>query len=174
MATERQIQANRQNAQKSTGPVTPEGKKASALNALKSGLYAHNELLPWENEDDYAELVATMYRQFAPASPLAVHYLDDAISSMWEVRRIRQSISQVHTHSHDRDVRPNKSSPIGQVIVNYSKVLSTTQWRLDATRRALENALRSLAAVQASDVAQASLPVQVEQASLPNAAWFSQ
>jgi hypothetical protein len=37
MSTEAQINANRLNAQKSTGPRTPEGKAASSLNALKSG-----------------------------------------------------------------------------------------------------------------------------------------
>ena len=38
MPTEAQINANRPNAQKSTGPKTPEGKAASSLNALKSGI----------------------------------------------------------------------------------------------------------------------------------------
>ena len=38
MATQAQINANRKNAQKSTGPKTPEGRDAVRLNGLKHGL----------------------------------------------------------------------------------------------------------------------------------------
>src|SRR5438132_62932 len=38
MATEKQIEANRQNAQKSTGPKSDEGKEQSRANSLKHGL----------------------------------------------------------------------------------------------------------------------------------------
>ena len=40
MATPAQIAANRQNAGKSTGPRTPEGKAVSSQNAFQSGLDA--------------------------------------------------------------------------------------------------------------------------------------
>jgi len=39
--TEAFLAANRRNAQKCTGPRTPEGKARSSLNALKNGRYAH-------------------------------------------------------------------------------------------------------------------------------------
>lgn len=46
MATLRQIQANRRNAQKSTGPTTEEGKARSRKNALKHGLAGSGTVLP--------------------------------------------------------------------------------------------------------------------------------
>ena len=44
MASEKQIQANRRNAQRSTGPITAEGKAAVSQNALKHGLRARGVL----------------------------------------------------------------------------------------------------------------------------------
>jgi hypothetical protein len=37
-----QLEANRKNAEKSTGPKTPEGKQAVATNAVKHGLFARD------------------------------------------------------------------------------------------------------------------------------------
>ena len=48
MTTDRQIEANRLNAQHSTGPSTPEGRAAVRLNGLKYGLYAETLILPSE------------------------------------------------------------------------------------------------------------------------------
>jgi hypothetical protein len=49
LATERQIAANRLNAQRSTGPRTEAGKANSRRNALKHGLTAEKMLLEYED-----------------------------------------------------------------------------------------------------------------------------
>ena len=46
MSSERQIEANRRNAQKSTGPRTVEGKERSRFNALTHGMTAQFDALP--------------------------------------------------------------------------------------------------------------------------------
>jgi hypothetical protein len=51
MTSEKQAEANRRNALKSTGPKTPEGKNAVRLNALKHGLLSQEILLPGEDEE---------------------------------------------------------------------------------------------------------------------------
>jgi hypothetical protein len=56
MTSEKKAQANRQNALKSTGPKTPEGKDAVRLNAMKHGLLCQEVLLPGEDEEALREL----------------------------------------------------------------------------------------------------------------------
>src|SRR5262249_35093784 len=60
MASLRQINANRANAQRSTGPRTDEGKAASRANALKHGLAGQGLCLP----DEMAEAAAERTRQW--------------------------------------------------------------------------------------------------------------
>ena len=49
MATEVQIEANRRNSRKSTGPKTEEGKNRSKFNALDHGCRANVLVLPTED-----------------------------------------------------------------------------------------------------------------------------
>jgi len=54
MTSFRQIQANRRNAQHSTGPVTEEGKGTSRQNAVRHGLTAETVIDALEDAEDYA------------------------------------------------------------------------------------------------------------------------
>jgi hypothetical protein len=58
MASPAQINANRQNAQHSTGPRTPEGKARSAANSLKDGFHSSRLVIPEEMRAEFDE-----YRQ---------------------------------------------------------------------------------------------------------------
>ena len=58
MSTENQIEANRLNAQKSTGPRSAEGKARSSMNALESGIDAKSLIIRGENIDTLLTLAA--------------------------------------------------------------------------------------------------------------------
>jgi hypothetical protein len=64
--TPAQIDANRRNAQKSTGPRTAEGKTASSRNRLLHGLRANKHLLLDEEPEEFLSLLKDLYDRFQP------------------------------------------------------------------------------------------------------------
>jgi hypothetical protein len=64
MTTEKQNEANRINAQKSTGPRTDEGKQRSSQNALKHGLLAKRSVIPGEDPAEFDALVTWFENTF--------------------------------------------------------------------------------------------------------------
>ena len=88
MTSEKKAQANRQNALKSTGPKTPEGKEAIRLNALKHGLRSEEILLPGEDEEALRELGQSLRAELQPAGELENLLDDRIISAYWRLRRL--------------------------------------------------------------------------------------
>ena len=66
MSTEKQLIANQQNAQLSTGPSTMSGKAIVATNAIKHGIFTKDLILSSEEEkeniEDYEELLCKSSR----------------------------------------------------------------------------------------------------------------
>jgi hypothetical protein len=83
----KRLQANRRNASLGTGPVTPEGKRRSAQNALRHGLCAQSVLLPGEYDERFRELLAGFEQDFAPASTVARFQVEQLAVAAWRLRR---------------------------------------------------------------------------------------
>jgi hypothetical protein len=88
MTSARKAEANRQNAQKSTGPKTPEGKAAVSLNALKHGLLSKEILLPGEDEAALRELDEHLRGELQPVGVLEDRLVDRITSAIWMLRRL--------------------------------------------------------------------------------------
>ena len=87
MATNAQIEANRLNAQKSTGPRSVEGKAASRFNALKFGVEARSLVIPGEDPAELESLACDYHQQFNPAGPLEDFLVDTLVQADWNRRR---------------------------------------------------------------------------------------
>ena len=85
MTSDKQARANRQNALKSTGPKTPEGKDAVRLNALKHGLLSQEILLPGEDEGALRELGERLRAELQPVGELENLLVDRIIASYWRL-----------------------------------------------------------------------------------------
>ncbi len=91
MATERQIAANRANAQKSTGPRTARGKAAVRLNSVTHGLTAQS-ILTYGEESELAQLQAVraaLEDEWQPQTITETLLLDEASACWWRLRRGR-------------------------------------------------------------------------------------
>jgi hypothetical protein len=87
MASAKQIAANRRNAQKSTGPKTPQGKLKSRCNALRHGLTAETVIDVFENVEDYQTFEQAILAHYAPVSIVARELTLRLASLLWRLRR---------------------------------------------------------------------------------------
>jgi hypothetical protein len=88
MATQKQIEANRLNAQRSTGPRTPEGKAAVRLNALRHGLRARTVVLPGEDRQEFERLCDILEAEWQPRTATELFYLEQMAVSQWKLTRM--------------------------------------------------------------------------------------
>lgn len=84
----KKLEANRRNAQKSTGPRTSEGKALVALNPIKYGLLSKEVLLADEDETALVELGKRLRHYLAPVGELELILVDKIIAAVWRLRRI--------------------------------------------------------------------------------------
>jgi hypothetical protein len=96
MATQAQLEANRQNAQKSTGPKTEAGKAKSSQNALTHGLTATGEsLLPHEAQSSYYRFHQEMIESLHPVTGLENRLVHRITDTLWRLQRIPNAEAQL-------------------------------------------------------------------------------
>jgi hypothetical protein len=96
VADSRRAQSARENARKSTGPRTPEGKSRAAQNALTHGAFAQNLLLPHEDKEHFAQHYCTMLKSLHPANALQTFLAQRIIALTWRLNRLHAAESYLH------------------------------------------------------------------------------
>jgi len=87
MTSFRQIEANRRNAQLSTGPVTEEGKRRSRQNAVRHGLTAETVIDALEDAEDYAAFEMAVTADYDAQSAVERELVLRLASLLWRLRR---------------------------------------------------------------------------------------
>src|SRR5882724_9410437 len=161
MPTEAQINANRINAQKSTGPKSAEGKARSSLNALKSGIDAWPHIIPGEDPAELEALAAAFHDQYQPADPTQLALVDTLISTEWIQRRLRRIEAQLWNYQIDcldknltqaefLDAQIQHRSPLGHAYQDALDPFSRLHRRIDSTNRMFLRTLKALQDLQAA------------------------
>ncbi len=95
--TPAKLEANRRNAQKSTGPKTENGKAVSKLNALKHGLLAQTVVVRGhklkESTNEFKKLCQEFYTGLAPGRAVGGNAGRANRVSTWRLRRARTAES---------------------------------------------------------------------------------
>src|SRR5580765_1939470 len=87
MTSLRQIESNRRNAQKSTGPKTEPGKQRASQNAVRHGLTAETVIKLLEDPDDYRTFEMSVTADYDPETAVERELVLRLASLLWRLRR---------------------------------------------------------------------------------------
>jgi len=168
MATSAQINANRQNALRSTGPRTDAGKAVSRFNALKTGIEAKSLVIPGEDPAQLEALLHEYLDMFHPASPVERFLVESLVHFDWERRRL----TRVQGEFLQMDLTERRRHAAAQCGAFETSTAQLLYRRLTAAERSYYRALHELQkiqklrkeeeAAQAEAEAQAQAQVQTE------------
>lgn len=94
---------------KSTGPKTEDGKKRVSQNALKSGVYARNIVLPTENLADFEALHHQFINDFKPQDIAGSQLVHDMAVVVWKRMRLERIENKVLTELLDAPIRDEET-----------------------------------------------------------------
>jgi hypothetical protein len=89
MTSPSQLAANRLNAQKSAGPISPSGKSRSAMNSLRHGLTARVVVLPGEDMAAYHAFSQEIVESLDAQTPVERQFAQTIADNQWRINRIR-------------------------------------------------------------------------------------
>ena len=158
MPTEAQRKANRQNAKKSTGPRTPEGKARSSKNALKHGLLARDAVMADEDPAEYDRQLQILEENLFPKNAIEFELVLQIADSRWRLRRITRieaGLTTYQYHGTDRATReryPNTVVPgrngenqlLGKSMQDHTQALHNLARYRTMTSRDITRALRMI------------------------------
>jgi len=140
----RRVEANRKNAQHSTGPKTELGRAHSSYNALRHGLYAHEVVFPDEDREAYNALLDSLTHDFKPVGKVEMELIRRAADIWWRLGRTAAIEAGYLNPNWSGDPRKERFATSGGPLVDGFRVVlddSSTLDRLGRYESRLERAL---------------------------------
>jgi hypothetical protein len=91
MTSEAQMKANQENAKRSTGPTSIEGKKRSSMNAMTHGVFAQIPILPGEDEVALTSLADAINNTYKPKDAMELILVERIIMATFRQIRLREA-----------------------------------------------------------------------------------
>jgi len=136
MTSEKQILANRRNAEKSTGAISQEGKEAVRFNAVKHGLCAQS-LLPGDDTAQVTLLSESLFSEIKPVGPIEEMLTDRVVMLSWRLRRLGQIEMGIFIQQFSEQVLDHEFAKADRrpATTTSGRVRSTNLARLQAQQR---------------------------------------
>ena len=135
---------NRENAKKSTGPKTAEGKAASSKNALKHGIYSKFACIPGEDPEKLDALREDLRAEHQPASLTEEMLVDELAHHYWRIQRYRYLESHMWT-TPGRDAQGDLCADTQRIVWMIDHGLAALYHRaLNSADRSFYKALKTL------------------------------
>ena len=139
MTSFRQIEANRRNARKSTGPTTPEGKRRSRRNAVRHGLTAETVIGALEDASDYKAFEAAITADYDAQSTVERELVLRLASLLWRLRRATTietglfdiQARQLHAFRQQRQLEPQSRTLVYAIFGRADPATDTGDRSLD-------------------------------------------
>ncbi len=113
MTSQKQIESNRRNAMKSTGPSTAEGKASSRLNAMQHGLTASHVVIAGEDPEEYAQLLESLRGEFSPLDGITSHLVELLAQQIWRLKRVPRLEGALLAWQQRTNLIADKNVPAG-------------------------------------------------------------
>src|SRR5580658_3551536 len=120
MTSFKQVEANRQNARKSTGPITAEGKLQSRRNAVRHGLTAETVIGALEDAEDYKAFEAAIIADYDVQSAIERELVLRLASLLWRLRRattIESRLFEIEAEHLSEAGRSHQVSPSSREVM---------------------------------------------------------
>ena len=127
MATTAQINANRENAKKSTGPRTPAGKSVASRNSLVHGMTSGKFLPPGADPEEFLHLLDEFRGRFQPFDEIEDSLVERLAAAEFKMRTIRYldaGLFHLQARSNPMPGRHNKggsTNPLAWAFHNDAK-----------------------------------------------------
>lgn len=142
--TDQKLAANRNNASKSTGPRTSEGKARSARNAMTHGLFSAALVIPQAERPAYDEMAGGLRADLHPEGALQESVFANLLSASWNLRRVRGLLAQLYDGSLDPLADPALDAQVDR-LSRYEQRFERAFYRAVAELRRLQTAAAAIA-----------------------------
>jgi hypothetical protein len=105
MISDKQLEANRRNAQHSTGPKTTEGKSNSSRNNLRHGLTGQINILPTEDREAHDAFCNELSDSLKPETPMEHQLAQSVAEDSWRLNRARAIENNMFALGHEGERR---------------------------------------------------------------------